>query len=113
MFDFVEKYKKVIQIFLGLIALTFATWGIEAYTRFRGGADGVASVGGSEITQREFQERYRAQQEQVRRMFGNAVDPAQLDSPEARRALLDTMVSQRLVANEVARNHLLMSREAV
>ena len=39
MFDLVTKYKRVIQIFLGLIALTFATWGIESYTRFRGAGD--------------------------------------------------------------------------
>ena len=36
MFDFVEKHKRWIQVFLGLIALTFATWGIESYTRMRG-----------------------------------------------------------------------------
>src|SRR5256885_1200857 len=39
MFDLVTKYKRVIQVFLGLIALTFATWGIESYTRFRGAGD--------------------------------------------------------------------------
>ena len=37
MFDFVQKNKRILQLFLGLIALTFATWGIESYTRFAGG----------------------------------------------------------------------------
>src|SRR5260221_4863315 len=46
-------------------------------------------------------------------MFGAAGDPAALDTPEARRALLESMVAQRLVAGEVARGHLMMSREAV
>ena len=113
MFDFVQKYKKLIQVFLGLIAITFATWGIESYTRFAGGRDAVATVNGLEISQREFQESYRAQQDQVRRMFGGSVDPSALDSPEARRALVDSLVAQRLVASEVARAHLLMSRDAV
>jgi len=113
MFDFVQKYKKLIQVFLGLIGITFATWGIESYTRYAGGRDTVASVNGLEVSQFEFQEQYRAQQERVKRMFGGSVDPAALDSPQARRALLDSMIAQRLMASEVARGHLLMSREAV
>jgi peptidyl-prolyl cis-trans isomerase D len=113
MFDFVQKYKKLIQVLIGLIAITFATWGIESYTRYAGGRDTVATVNGLEISQREFQESYRVQQDQVRRMFGGSVDPSALDSPEARRALVDSMLAQRLVASEVARGYLLMSRDAV
>src|SRR2546430_16126225 len=86
MFDFVQKNKRILQVFLGLIAITFATWGIESYTRFTGGRDTVASVNGSDISQREFGEQVRAQQEQVRRMFGGRVDPAAVDNPETRRA---------------------------
>src|SRR3990167_2627394 len=102
MFDLVQKYKKVIQVIIGLIAITFATWGIESYSRFAGGRDTLASVNGLEVSQFEFQEQYRAQQERVKRMFGGSVDPAALDSPEARRALLDSMIAQRLMASEVA-----------
>ena len=76
MFDLVTKYKRVIQVFLGLIAITFATWGIESYTQFRGGRDTVASVNGLDISQREFAEELRRQQEQMRRMFGGQIDPA-------------------------------------
>ena len=113
MFDFVQNYKKLIQVIIGLIGITFATWGIESYTRYAGGRDTVASVNGLEVSQFEFQEQYRAQQERVKRMFGGSVDPAALDSPQARSALLDSMIAQRLMASEVARGHLLMSREAV
>src|ERR1043166_7873580 len=45
MFDFVHKNKRIIQIFLGLIALTFATWGIESYTRMAG----VSTCDGSKL----------------------------------------------------------------
>ena len=113
MFDLVAKYKRFIQVFLGLIAITFMTWGIESYTRYTGERDIVASVNGIEISQRELAEQMRLQQEQIRRLFGGQVDPAALESPEARRALLDSMIGQRLVASEVARAHMLMSREAV
>jgi peptidyl-prolyl cis-trans isomerase D len=112
-FDLVQKYKRVIQVFLGLIAITFATWGIESYTRFSGARDAVASVNGLEITQREFGEEMRRQQEQMQRMFGGAVDPSMLDSPETRRLVLESLISQRLLASEASRAHMFMSREAV
>src|SRR2546421_4384850 len=106
MFDFVQKNKRILQVFLGLIAITFATWGIESYTRFAGGRDTVATVNGSDISQREFSEQLRLQQEQMRRMFGGQVDPAAFDSPEMRRAVLEQMVTQRLVATEAAKRNL-------
>jgi len=112
-FDLVQKYKRVIQVFLALIAITFATWGIESYTRFRGARDAVASVNGMEISQREFGEEIRRQQEQMQRMFGGAVDPSTLDSPETRRLVLESLISQRLIASEASRAHMFMSREAV
>ena len=113
MFDLVHKYKRVIQVFLFLIAITFATWGIESYTQFRGGRDTVATVNGLDITQREFAEELRRQQDQLRRMFGGAVDPAMLESSEMQRSVLESMIGQRLVASEAARAHMFLSREAV
>src|SRR5256885_6091092 len=98
MFDFVQKHKRVLQLFLGLIGITFATWGIESYTRFAGGRDTVASVNGSDITQREFSEQLRLQQEQMRRMFGGQVDAPAVDRPEVRPARPHQMVEQRPVA---------------
>ena len=113
MFDLVTKNKRVIQVFLALIAITFATWGIESYTQFRSSRDTVASVDGMEISRREFAEELRRQQEQMRRMFGGAIDPALLDTPESRVAVLEGLISQRLLAREAARGHMIMSREAV
>jgi len=106
MFDLVQKYRRAMQIVLGLIAITFATWGIESYTRFAGGGDTVAKVNGSDISRREFDEQLRAQQEGMRRMFGGQLDPAAFDNPEMRRAMLDQMVNERVVATETAKRSL-------
>jgi peptidyl-prolyl cis-trans isomerase D len=111
MFDFVQKHKRWLQVFLGLIAITFATWGIESYTRFAGGRDTVASVNGSDISAREFDAQLRAQQEQLRRMFGGRIDPAAFDNPEGRRAVLDQMVAERLVAVESAKRNLAIDNQ--
>ena len=113
MFDFFQKHKRFSQVLLGAIALTFVTWGVESYTSMRAGRDAVATVNGIEVSQAEFTEQLRVQQERLRSMFGGAIDPQALDNPESRRALLDSLIDQRLVAGHAARQNLFMSREAV
>src|SRR5437764_2965711 len=113
MFDFVHKHKMILQIFLGLIALTFATWGIESYTRFGGTRDEVATVNGLKISQREFEGELRQQQDRMRQLLGGRLDPATLDNPEARRALLEQMISQRLVASAALKSNLTVNDEAL
>jgi peptidyl-prolyl cis-trans isomerase D len=112
-FDFVHRNKRLVQIILALLIVPFAIWGLESYTRMGGGGDSVATVNGMEISQREFAEELRRQQEQMRRVFGGSVDPSVLDSPESRRAVLDGLIQQRLLAHEALRAHMVMSREAV
>ena len=97
MFDAVRNNKRIVQAFLLLITLPFAFWGIDSY--FRGGGRGgdLASVGGSAISQQEFAQAMRDQQERLRAQFGREFNPAMLEAPEARAAMLDSLVSQRLL----------------
>jgi peptidyl-prolyl cis-trans isomerase D len=113
MFDLVHKYKKVVQIVLGLIVLTFMTWGIESYTNMRGGRETVATVNGMDISVREFEDELRRQQDQVRQVLGRNFDPAVFDTPAARRALLDSLISQRLVASAALKSNLTVSDESL
>jgi peptidyl-prolyl cis-trans isomerase D len=113
MFDFVHKNKRIIQVFLALIAITFMTWGIESYTRMRGGRDTVATVNGLEISAREFDQELRRRQDQLRQALGRNYDPAQFDTPEMRRELLELLVSQRLVASAAAKSHLTVTDGAL
>src|SRR6476646_2479610 len=100
MFDFVQKHKRVAQIFLALIGITFATWGIESYTRVRGGSDNAATVNGTPVSKRDFETELRRQQErqqeQFRRMFGRPLEAESLDTPQIRKALLDQLIAVRL-----------------
>ena len=63
MLDFVRNNKRITQGFLALITLPFAFWGVESYVRNADVGAGVASVGGSKITQQELQAALREQQE--------------------------------------------------
>lgn len=113
MFDFVAKHKRLIQVVLALTAVPFLFFGMESYTRIIRGADEVATVGGEPITQREFTEALRQQQERLRAVFGANLDAAALDTSETRRAVLDSLIAQRVVADEVVAARLVMAKNAV
>ncbi|HEX6320871.1 MAG TPA: SurA N-terminal domain-containing protein [Burkholderiales bacterium] len=113
MFDLVHKYKKLVVVILGLIAITFATWGIESYTTMVGGREVVATVNGMEISVREFQDELQRQQDQLRQLLGRNFDMSELDTPEARRAVLERLITERLVASEAARANLAVSDQSL
>ena len=94
---------------LGLLIIPFAFFGMEYYTRDGGQSNAVATVNGSPVTQREFSEELRRQQERLRQAFGPNVDPGALDTPETRRALLESLISRRLLADAALRAGLRVS----
>src|SRR5437868_763973 len=114
MFNLVHKHKRVIQLLLMLLIIPpFAFFGLEAYTKSFSGRDDVATVEGNPISQREFTNELARQQERMRAMFGRGFDPAALDSAEIRRGLLDSMIAQRVLVAEAAREHLLIDDETL
>jgi peptidyl-prolyl cis-trans isomerase D len=113
MFEFVGKHKRIIQIVIGLVVVPFLFFGLESYNRVFRGADDVASVDGMGITQREFSEALREQQERLRSLFGRDFDVSAFDTPAARLSVLDSLVAQRLVNAEAVRSNLIISKEAV
>ena len=111
MFDIIHKRKRLAQIVLVVLVIPFAFFGLESYTRLSGGRDDVATVNGSPITQAEFAEELRRQQDRLRAAFGPNLDVAALDTTESRLALLDSLVSQRLIADAALRGGLSVSDE--
>jgi peptidyl-prolyl cis-trans isomerase D len=97
MFDFVHENKRLVQIVLALIILPFALWGVSSYDRARNSAEIVATVDGNKITQQEFENSLRQQQDKMRQQLGANFDASMFDNPEVKRAVLDNLVSQRLI----------------
>ena len=56
MFDAVRNNKRIVQVFLALITLPFAFFGVESYVRSVGTGDDVARIGDAKITQQQFQQ---------------------------------------------------------
>jgi peptidyl-prolyl cis-trans isomerase D len=96
MFDFVHEKKRLVQVILLLIILPFALWGISSYRQMSGGG-ALATVDGEKITQQEFDNAVRQQQDQMRQMMHGAFDPAMFDRPEIKQSILDSLVSQKLL----------------
>lgn len=106
MFDAVRNNKKIVQIFLLLITLPFAFWGVDSYVKNGGDGDALASVGGTPIKQAEFLQALNEQQERMRAALGSNFNPAMMNTPEARKAVLDNLVNQRLLALDAGKMRL-------
>lgn len=109
MFDAVRNNKRIVQVFLALITLPFAFWGVDSYIRNAANSNDVASVGDSKITQQQFQQAWREQQDRLRGMLGANYNPAMLETPEARQAVLNNLVDQRVLFLEASKKHLVAS----
>lgn len=112
MFDFVHNNKKIIQIVLALIILPFAFWGVDSYQR-SGNVEAPATVNSSKITLPEFENSLRQQQEQMRQMLGDKLDPAMFDKPEVKRAVMDNLIVQRLLVERARAAGLIATDEQV
>lgn len=109
MFESVRNNKTLVQIFLALITLPFAFWGVESYVRNAGVGEDVASVGGSKISQQELQTALREQGDRMRASLGRNFNPAMMDRPEVRLAVLDSLVNQRLLNVYAAKSGLVIN----
>ena len=111
MFDAVRNNKKIVQIFLALITLPFAFWGVDSYVRNSGAGNDLASVGDSKISAQQFQQAWREQQDRMRQQLGAGYKPEQFDTPEARLTVLNSLVDQRLLLLEASRGRLMAGDE--
>ncbi|MCL2345975.1 MAG: SurA N-terminal domain-containing protein [Desulfobulbus sp.] len=113
MFDAIRNNRKITQAILGLIAITFAFFGIESYLHNSGSTNVVAKVGDLKIDQQQFQQALREQQEKLRAQLGEQFDARLLDTPEAHKAVLDDLINQRLLMLEANKRRLVISDDVV
>jgi peptidyl-prolyl cis-trans isomerase D len=113
MFDFVYENKKLVQIVLALIILPFALWGVSSYERSGNSAAVAATVNGTKITQQEFENALRQQQDRMRQQLGEKYDASMFDHPEMKRAVLDNLVSQRLLVESAKAARLVVPDDQV
>lgn len=113
MFDFVHENKKMVQIVLALITLPFALWGVSSYEKAGNSADVAATVNGLKISQQELENSLRQQQDRMRQQLGSNFDPAMFDNPQVKRAVLENLISQRLLVERASAARLIVPDEQV
>lgn len=113
MFDAVRNNKRIVQIFLALITLPFAFFGVESYMRSSMVGEDVAKIGDAKITQQEFQQTLREQQERLRNQMGAQFDQKLLENPQLRQSILDDLINQRLLMIEANKYRLFAGDDAV
>ena len=111
MFDFIRKYMKVIAIpFFIIIILAFVFQSAGDYAGMSDKAATVASVGGTKITQSDWDTAHKNEVDRIRASRPN-IDPKLLDSEQARYATLERLVREKVLA-EAASQQLFTTTDA-
>ncbi len=109
MFDFVRKHTKLMMSLMFLLIIpAFVLVGVDGYNRFNDGAQAVATVGGRDITQAEWDFAHQNEVDRIRASSPN-IDAKLLDSPRARAATLERVVRERVLAAAAEKSHLTTS----
>src|SRR3546814_260153 len=114
MFDFIRTHQRLMQlILLVLIVPSFALIGVSGYSTYVSGDHDIAQVGSASITQEEFDQARRNQLQQMQQSSQGRFDPALLDNPEARRALLEQLIDRRTEILVASQDHFSVSDGAL
>ena len=109
MFDFVRSHRNWMMLFiLVLILPSFVFFGIQGYNASSDKDGALATVDGTPITQQQYDAALRDRSERMRQNFGANFDPALLDTPEARAAVLDQLVLDRALASEAQKSNVVV-----
>ncbi len=107
MFEFIRTHQRLMQIFLALLIVpSFVLVGVSSYQSRGDAGSSVATVAGQKITQQDWESAQRRQIDQYRRMMGDKFDQKMLETPAAKQAILENLVSERAIGAEIAREHL-------
>jgi peptidyl-prolyl cis-trans isomerase D len=91
--------KRVVRwLFIIFLVIPFGLFGIDAYINRVSSGEAAANVGGVQVSQAELDNALRRQAEIYREQFRGQFDASIMDNPEIRRAVLDGLVNEKLMA---------------
>lgn len=88
------------KIILGLIAVTFALFGLDAYLTGDRSGGLVAEVGDVGISREEFTREIQAQSDRMREAMGPAFDASMTASADFRKQVLDALIERKVMLLE-------------
>ena len=110
MFDSIRSHRRWLMLFLMVLVFpSFVFFGVQSYNRFMDADRAVARVGGQSISPQEFDAAQRQQLDRMRDMLGPNFDPKLFDTPEMRARVLESLLAQKAVATETAKDYVAVS----
>lgn len=114
MFDFIRSHQRLMQfVLLVLIVPSFALIGVSGYSSYVSGDHDLVKVGESAVTMQEFERARTNQLRQMQEASPGGFDPAVLDAPQVRAALLESLVDYRVQAATAAQERFSVSDTAL
>ena len=98
---------KTAKVILGIIIVPFALFGIDSYLSSAGSNVYVAKVDGEEISLQQFIE--TEQQVRTQMSAGGEQDQSQFETPEFKKAVVESLVSSKLIAQSIIKNNFTIS----
>ncbi len=99
----------VAKIIVGLIAVTFALFGVESLVSLTGGSNAPATVNGEEISERDVLQGADLQRRQLLTQMGENADPTLLDDNLIRKAVLDGLIEQEVLRQSAVNQDMTIS----
>ncbi|MGB3424143.1 MAG: SurA N-terminal domain-containing protein [Castellaniella sp.] len=113
MFDFIRTHQRLMQfLLLVLVVPSFVFLGVSGYS-FVTADPALVEIGRAAVTREEFVQAQRNQLQQMQESSQGRFDPALLDNPQARQALLDQLVDRRLQIAVATKDHFSVSDGAL
>ena len=111
MFDSIRSRHRffTIAVMMLFIIPTFIATGVYSFNQFLATDTSIAKVGSERISQQDLDVAFRQRLDQFAQMLGQNFDARAFDTPQARAATLDSLVSERALKLEIQRSHLLVT----
>ena len=87
----------IAKVIVGLIAVTFALFGVESLVSLTSGSNAPATVNGEEISERQLMQGVELQRRQLLNQMGENADPALLDDNVISNMVLDGLIEQEVL----------------
>lgn len=114
MFDFIRSHQRLMQlVLLVLIVPSFALIGVSGYSSYVSGDHDLVKIGKSAVTMQEFEQARANQLRQMQQSSPGGFDPAVLDDPRVRGALLESLIDYRVLASTAAQERFNVSDAAL
>ena len=110
MFDAIRSRNRLFMfILMVVIVVSFVLTGAYGYRQFIATDTSIATVGPEKISQQDLDVALRERIDRMAQTLGPNFDPRALDTPQARSAVLDSLLSERALKLEIRRAHVLVT----